>query len=114
MATTVTIGPNQAAGDVQSSPITIADDLMSIVAVKAGMAQVTIMTMGAGCRIGLGQSVAQGAARVSSNYLDLPAGGTFDVSPGHCGVSGKSAWQIAVSNSTNGAAPVITPVGLVA
>lgn len=114
MATTVTIGPNQAAGDVQAAPITIGDDLTSIVAVKAGMAKITILTTGAGCRIGLGQSVAQGAARVSSNYLDLPAGGTFDVLPNHCGVSGQAAWQIAVSNSTNGAAPVVTSVGAVA
>lgn len=114
MATTVTIGPNQSAGDVQAAPITIADDLMSIVSVKAGMSKVTIVTSGAGCRIGLGQSVAQGDGRVSSNYVPLPAGGTFDVLPNHCGVSGKSAWQIAVSNATNGETPVITPVGAAA
>jgi hypothetical protein len=114
MATTVTIGPNQSSGDVQASPITIGDNLMSIVAVKAGMAKVTIVTSGAGCRVGLGQTVTQGAARVSSNYVPLPSGGTFDVLPNHCGVSGHSAWQIAVSNSADGETPVITPVGAVA
>ena len=112
MATTVTLGPNQLANDVQATPITIGDDLCSIVSLKAGVAQVSFLITGAPARIGLSQAVAQGAARVTTNYIDIPSGGSWDVKAAHCGRNPSGTWQIVVSNVTNGAAPVISPVAM--
>ena len=112
MASTVTLGPSQSAGDVQATPITIGDDLASIVALKKGIAQVSFLVTGAPARIGLSQSVAQGDARVTTNYIDIPAGSSWDVKAAHCGRNPANTWQIVVSNVTNGAAPVISPVAM--
>lgn len=110
MASTTTLGPNQNVGDVQATPITISDDLTSIVALKSGVAMVSFLITVAPARIGLSQSVAQGAARVTTNHIDIPVGGSLDVKAANVGRNPSSTWQIVISNVTNGAAPVISPM----
>ena len=112
MASTIILSSTQTAGGVQATPITIGDDLCSIISLLKNVAQVSLLVTVAPARIGLSQSVAVGAARVTTNYIDIPIGGSWDVMAQNCGRNPNAPWQIVVSNVTNGAAPVISPVAM--